>query len=75
VAALVLKFEGTFDIKKRNNWGSALAAVSALMVTIMTSGSFQRKWEANRLATFKVLDLKPELQKSDANHDKILERL
>jgi len=75
VAALVLKLEGTLDIKKRNNWGAALAAVSALLVTIMASGGFQRKWEANRLAAFEVRNLQLELQKSDSDHDKILERL
>lgn len=75
LAALVLKLEGTVDIKKRNNWGAILAASSALMVTIMTSGGFQRKWEANRLAAFEVHNLQLELEKRTADRDGILDEL
>jgi len=74
-AALLLKLEGTLDIKKRNNWGAALAATSALLLTIMTSGGFQRKWEGNRIAAFQVRNLQFDLDKSTANRDGILERL
>lgn len=71
-AALILKLEGAWDLKRRNNWGAALAAI---LVTIMTSGGFQRKWEANRLAAFEVRNLQYELQKTGIQADTILQKL
>lgn len=51
LAALVLKFETIVrneGVKK--DLAATLSIVAALLVTVSTSGDFQRKWQANRMA-------------------------
>lgn len=51
VAALLLKLEVLGNRPKlRNDAAAALATVAALLVTLSTTGDFQRKWHANRIA-------------------------
>ena len=57
VAALVLKLDSVGDLKSRNDLGAFLAATAAVLITLITSGRFKEKWEANRVAAFAVRDL------------------
>jgi hypothetical protein len=74
-AALVLKLETIGDLAIRNDWGAILAALAALLITILTTGRFKEKWEANRVAAFAVRDLSYQIEKNDANLDQILTSL
>ena len=51
IAALVLKLEsiGKNDAVKKDV-AATLSVVAALLVTVSTSGEFQKKWQANRAA-------------------------
>lgn len=50
-AGLVLKFESTFsDEKFRKDVAALCSVAAAVLITISTSGDFQRKWQANRIA-------------------------
>jgi hypothetical protein len=51
LAALVLKLETLIkDEAAKKDIAATLAVVAALLMTISTSGDFQRKWQANRIA-------------------------
>lgn len=51
LAAVILKLETVIKTEGRKKDLAALLSVAAaLMVTISTSGDFQRKWQANRIA-------------------------
>jgi hypothetical protein len=73
-AALVLK-TGFVAEGSRNDWGAVLAAAAALCITLLTTGRFKDKWEANRIAAFAVRDLNYEIEKANANVDDILTTL
>jgi hypothetical protein len=51
LAALVLKFE-TFVVNEgaKKDIAALLSVAAALLITVSTSGDFQRKWQANRIA-------------------------
>lgn len=50
-AALVLKFETPVQNEAtKKNAAAILSVVAALLITLSTSGDFQRKWHANRTA-------------------------
>ncbi|MES3007351.1 MAG: hypothetical protein V4751_06225 [Pseudomonadota bacterium] len=70
--ALVLKTELFSDISMRNDVGAALAAIATLAITLMSTGRFKDKWEANRIAAFAVRDLGYEIEKENASTDDIL---
>ena len=51
LAGLILKFESIIkkeDLKK--DTAALLSVIAALLITISTSGDFQRKWQASRIA-------------------------
>ena len=73
--ALVLKTGFVEGISARNDWGAALAAAAALSITLLTTGRFKEKWEANRVAAFAVRDLDYEIEKEGANANEILAAL
>jgi len=51
VAGLILKLESLpMDERRRKDVAAILAVGAALLVTLSTSGDFQRKWQANRIA-------------------------
>ena len=51
LAGLILKLESIpLAEKPRKDISAALAVTAAILVTISTSGDFQRKWQANRIA-------------------------
>lgn len=50
LAGVVLKLDVLKDSARKNDAAAALAAIAALLVTLSTSGDFQRKWQANRVA-------------------------
>jgi len=75
VGALVLK-TGVFEcVESRNNAGAILATAAALSITLLTTGRFKDKWEANRIAAFAVRDLGYEIEKVGAKTDDILAAL
>ena len=51
LAAMILKLE-TFIRNEgaKKDLAAALSIIAALLITISTSGDFQRKWQANRIA-------------------------
>lgn len=69
LAALILKFETLLKnegIKK--DVAALLSVCAALLVTLSTSGDFQRKWQANRIAAAELERMGYELlEKPDAN--------
>ena len=51
LAALVLKFETVFKSEGvKKDMAATFSVCAALLITISTSGDFQRKWQANRIA-------------------------
>lgn len=52
LAGLILKVESILKDRQemKKDIAALLAVVSALLITISTSGDFQRKWQANRVA-------------------------
>jgi len=49
-AGLILQFENLGDQQLMKDVAAALSVAAALLVTISTSGGFQYKWQANRVA-------------------------
>jgi uncharacterized membrane protein len=51
LAGLILKLDSLpIEEKPRKDVSATLAVTAAILVTISTSGDFQRKWQANRIA-------------------------
>jgi hypothetical protein len=78
MAALILKFELLSDRPKlKNDLAASLATVAALLVTLSTTGDFQRKWHANRMAASAMENLAYELARTTPtmNLDSILTRI
>jgi hypothetical protein len=52
LAGVILKVESIFKNSEqmKKDVGALLAVCAALLITISTSGDFQRKWQANRVA-------------------------
>ena len=51
LAGLILKFEVILkNVEIKKDVAALLAVLSAIIITISTSGDFQRKWQANRIA-------------------------
>lgn len=68
LAALVLKLE-SFAFKtdtRRKDVAAALSVVAALLMTVSTSGDFQRKWQANRVAAAELERVGYEFLEKDA---------
>ena len=62
MAGLVLKLELLDSQPKiRNDLAAAMATIAALLVTLSTTGDFQRKWQANRTAAAAMENLAYEL--------------
>ena len=78
MAGLLLKLEvlGSHP-KVRNDLAAAMATSAALLVTLSTTGDFQRKWQANRAAAAAMENLAFELVRPAAttNLDAILTRI
>jgi hypothetical protein len=78
MAGLLLKLEllGSYP-KARNDLAAAMATVAALLVTLSTTGDFQRKWQANRAAAAAMENLAYELVRPAAatSLDAILTRI
>lgn len=76
-AGLILKWETDGGNERRQrNWGALLAIIGALAVTISTSGDFQRKWQANRMAAAEIESIGYDfLADSSSNLTKFYSRL
>ncbi len=78
MAGLLLKLEVLGARPKlRNDLAASLATLAALLVTLSTTGDFQRKWQANRIAAAAMENLAYELIRPlSATHlDVILTRI
>ena len=78
MAALCLKLELLSGWPKlKSDLAASLAIVAALLITLSTTGDFQGKWQANRLAAAEMENLAYELARSSApaNVDAILDRI
>lgn len=78
LAGLVLKLEVLGSQPKiRNDLAATMATVSALLVTLSTTGDFQHKWQANRAAAAAMENLAYELLRPAAatRLDDILSRI
>jgi hypothetical protein len=78
LAGVVLKL----DVLKnrpalKNDTAAALAATAALLITLSTSGDFQRKWQANRVAADAMENLSYDLLRSGEvlDRDAVLDRI
>ncbi|HEY3569010.1 MAG TPA: hypothetical protein VGP73_13835 [Thermoanaerobaculia bacterium] len=77
-AGVVLKLDMLKDRPAlKNDSAAALAAIAALLVTLSTSGDFQRKWQSNRIAADAMENLSYDLLRADKalSHDLILDRI
>lgn len=78
LAGLVLKLEILDSQPKiRNDLAATMATIAALLVTLSTSGDFQRKWQANRTAAAAMENLAYELVRPTAamNLNTLLSRI
>jgi len=73
LAGLLLKLEvlGSWP-RLRNDLAASLAVLAALLVTLSTTGDFQRKWQANRIAAASMENLAYEMLRSSASHDAVV---
>ena len=70
LSALVLKLELLDERPKlRNDLAAGMATLAALLITLSTTGDFQRKWQANRMAAAEVENLAYELTRPSAGTD------
>jgi hypothetical protein len=78
LAGVVLKLDVLKDRPSlKNDSAAALAAIAALLITLSTSGDFQRKWQANRIAADAMENLSYDLLKGGKalERDSILDRI
>lgn len=69
LAALVLKLETLIENERlKKDLAAICSIVAALLVTISTSGDFQRKWQANRIAAAELERLGYEFLETDGAH-------
>jgi hypothetical protein len=73
LAGLLLKLEVLGSRPRlRNDLAASLAVLAALLVTLSTTGDFQRKWQANRIAAASMENLAYELLRSSASIDAVV---
>ncbi len=75
LAGLVLKLELLQAWPRfRNDFAATAAMIAALLITLSTSGDFQRKWQANRIAAAAMENLAYELvnAKSTAEREAVI---
>jgi hypothetical protein len=74
-ASLLIKLKSRMRAETRENWSAILAALSALLLTLLAAGGVSQKWQATRIAAFAVGNLRYELQRSSTNCDAIISQL
>lgn len=69
MAAMILKLE-TFIRNEgaKKDLAAAFSIIAALLITISTSGDFQRKWQANRIAAAELESIGYEFLEADGAH-------
>jgi hypothetical protein len=78
LAGLVLKLEMLQAWPRlRNDFAATAAMIAALLVTLSTTGDFQRKWQANRIAAAAMENLAYKLVtvKSEADRHAIIDEI
>jgi len=77
-AGVLLKLESLNGCPRfRKDTAAVMAALASLLITLLTIGSFEEKWRANRIAAGAMENLAYDLLKSDASQatDEILARI
>jgi hypothetical protein len=70
-AGVLLKLESLkARLGIRNDLAAIMAALASLLITLLTIGSFEEKWRANRVAASGMENLAYELLKSGASQEK-----
>ena len=70
-AGVLLKLESLKErLGIRNDVSAIMAALASLLITLLTIGSFEEKWRANRVAASGMENLAYELLKSGASQKK-----
>jgi hypothetical protein len=76
LAGVLLKLESWFSEKTKKDVAAIFAVAAAILVTVSTGGEFQRKWQANRIASAEIEHLGYEFLASTAPDAKaIMSRL
>jgi hypothetical protein len=54
LAGVILKLESFANEKAKKDWAALFAVSAAIFLTVSTGGEFQRKWQANRIASAEI---------------------
>lgn len=73
IAGLILKLDRLRNHRSTNDVAATLAVVSALLITIITTGDFRMKWQANRLAAAELEALGYRLLREPDRHREVLQ--
>lgn len=57
LAGVILKFESFANEKAKKDLAALFAVAAAILITVSTGGEFQRKWQANRIASAEIESL------------------
>ena len=69
LAGIILKFEIIIKNEHvKKDIAALFSVVAAVLITVSTSGDFQRKWQANRIAAAELERIGYELLEKDATH-------
>jgi hypothetical protein len=72
LAGLILKFESFVkDEGVKKDLAALFSILAALLITISTSGDFQRKWQANRIAAAELERIGYELLENDVVNPRV----
>jgi hypothetical protein len=74
-SALTLTLESLRDLTFRADVAAVFSAVAALLGTLAAAGSFQRKWQANRLSRSRMDQLLIDVADPKAESTRVLEEL
>jgi hypothetical protein len=69
LAAMILKLESFIRNEgAKKDLAATFSIIAALLITISTSGDFQRKWQANRIAAAELESIGYEFLEADGEH-------
>lgn len=54
LAGVILKLESFANDKAKKDFAAFFAVAAAILITVSTGGEFQRKWQANRIASAEI---------------------
>ena len=74
-AALILALDSLRDLAFRADVAAVFSAIAALLGTLAAAGSFQRKWQANRLSRSRMDQLLIDVSDPAAESTRVLNEL